>query len=103
MTANVELARADLADKTRELEEISDRLVNTNDKLHAERRAAVHEANRWHDSYKSKKKELVAANQRIKELITSASLVAPTATLTERSTTSPTETPFLGVAEWMSC
>jgi len=98
-----------------QLEEISDKLVNTNDKLsdligaqevvHAERRAAVLEANRWRNSYSTKEKELLAANQRIKEFMTSATLVVPAAAVTERSTNSPTETPFLprGEVEWMSC
>jgi len=52
---------SDLSDKTRELEEVGDSLVSTNDKLvdliagqetiQEERRAAVQEAKRWRDSY----------------------------------------------------
>jgi len=56
---------------------------------------AVLEANRWRNLYSSKETELIAANQRIKELETIASRVVPTAAMTERITYSPTETPYI--------
>ena len=94
MTANVEVAMANLADKRMELDEVRKKLVSTTDELsdligkqeivNADKRAAVLEET-----------ELIAAYQRIEELETNASRVVPPAPMIERRANSPTETPHI--------
>ena len=105
MTANVEQAKATLADTRMELEEVSKKLVSTTDELsdllgqqevvNAEKRAAVNEASRWRNWFEKKETELIAARLRIKELETNASRVVLPVPVIEHRASSPTETPHI--------
>jgi len=103
----LESTQDELAEKSRELDEVSEELISTrdtvsdllaaHDTLKDERQAAQKEVKQLRDLNKVKEDQLKAVNQRIREMETSASLVVPTATVTAQQTESsnPTETPFL--------